>query len=275
MHIPRPYPRLGKKPAKIDHRTLRLSRYLTDKLPAPPPTADHGSRVTSWPMYGNDQYGDCGPAGIGHQIESWSTYAGHALLPSTGQITDAYFAITGGKDTGVYLLDMLNYYHQAGIAGDHCEAFVQVGINKTEAQITVNEFGSLGIGLSLPDVNTFGPWIDVQGPPNPYNGHYVCAVGYDADGLDVVTWGANVRMSWAFFLKYCDEAYAILNDLSLIQATMRTPEGFDFAALQSDLSQIGDPVIPPYEPPPPPNPSPGCLGSLLVPLLLLLFWVMI
>lgn len=238
--------RLGKKPVSYDSRHLRLSRYLTDKLLPPPPAIDHASRVSLWPMYLNDQLGICGPAGAAHQIQSWSTYAGSPVLPDAEVVKADYFAITGGKDAGVDLNEMARYWRNHGIGGDKIEAYVAVNPNITEMELTIQHFGSIGIGLSLPNEGTFGPWDRVYGPPNPYNGHYVTGVRYDHAGgwIEVVTWGGVYRMIFDFFLKYCDQAIAFLNDLSLIQATMTTPEGFNFTQLQEDLSHIGDPSTP-------------------------------
>src|SRR5574341_265798 len=257
--MPRPEYKLGKRPPKIDRRTLRLARYLTVALEAPPPSIDHASAVANWPMYGNDRDGSCGPAGAAHQTQSWSTYAESPVTPSETTVIQDYFRITGGQDSGVYLLDMLNYWRQSGIGQDYIEAFVQVNPNITEAELSIQHFGSLGMGLALPDEGTFGPWDRVYGPPNPYNGHYVCAVAYDhaARTFEVVTWGERWVMSYDFFLKYCDEAYAMLNDLSILQRTMVSPEGFDFAQLTEDLDHLSDPIVVPPDVPPEPSPG-GC-----------------
>jgi len=250
--------KLGKLPVKLDNRTLRFARYMPDKLPAPPTKIDHCSKVISWPMYANDELGDCGPAGAAHQIQAWSMYSGRAYIqPSVSAVKTAYFAITGGADTGVYLLDMLNYWRKTGISSDKIEAFASISPNLDELRLSIQLFGSAGLGLSLPDVGTFGPWTKVTGPPNPNNGHYVCAVGYDdaKKTVDVISWGKVMPMSYAFFLKYNDEGYAILNDLSLGPAG-KSPEGFDFASLADDLKHLGDPVTPVPVPVPPPTPPP-------------------
>lgn len=250
--------RLGKRPPKLDSRTLRLARYIV-KLPAPPERIDHVSRVSNWPMFLNDELGICGPAGAAHQIQSWSAYADRGTITLTdAQVKKFYYGITGGADSGVYLLDMANAWRKTGIGGDFIEAFVSVNPNLDELKLTIQHFGSAGIGLSLPDQGTFGPWDRTYGPPNPNNGHYVCAVGYD-DTLRmiyVISWGTVMRMSYDFFIKYCDEAYAFLNDLMIIQASQVTPEGFNFNQLQYDLAHLGDPVTPNEPPPQPPLPPP-------------------
>ncbi|MEI9934765.1 MAG: hypothetical protein WDM71_07930 [Ferruginibacter sp.] len=68
--------RFGKHAPKNDYRTLRLKKYLTSKLPAPPASFDVLSRVYSklkisdptklFPMDGNDKLGDCTIAALAH-----------------------------------------------------------------------------------------------------------------------------------------------------------------------------------------------------------------
>jgi len=237
--------KLGKLPVKHDSRTLRFARYMPVRLTAPPPKVDRYSNVPAWPMYANDVLGCCGPAGAAHQIQSWSTYGKGPVTPTTDQVKAAYFALTGGADTGVYLLDMLNYWRNTGIAGDKVEAFVSISPNLDELRLAVHLFGSSGLGLSLPDAGVFGPWTVLYGAPNPQNGHYVVAVGYDDSTRKITTisWGRKMSMSYDFFLKYSDENYAVLNDLAL-NASGVSPAGFDYARLLDDLKHLKDPVTP-------------------------------
>lgn len=258
--------RLGKHPKKTDRRTLQLARYLDARhLPTPPEKIDHASRLPSnIGMMGNDKYGDCTIAAIGHMVQSWTVYADFPIttIPDS-EITKAYFELSP-NDEGCYMLDVLNYWRKTGVGGDKCEAFVETAAaNITQAQLAIQYFGNLFIGMGLPNTNTFGPW-DVKKPTwpaNPANGHAVCLIGYDnaKEVFKVATWGQVWDMSYGWFKKYVDEGYAILNDVSL-NATGLTPEGFDLTALQNDLAHLGDPVVDPTPTPipvpVPPTPSP-------------------
>lgn len=253
---------LGKHPKKTDRRTLQLSRYLdTRKLPVPPNKIDHASRLPAkLGVMGNDKYGDCTFAAAGHMVQSWSVYADYPIQTiSDKDILDGYFQLSP-NDQGCYMLDVLNYWRKTGIGGDHIEAFVETAAASiTQAQLAIQYFGNLYIGMGLPDTNTFGPW-DVKKPTwpaNPANGHAVCLIGYDntKEVFKVATWGEIWDMSFDWYKKYVDESYAILNDLSL-NATGLSPEGFDLKALQIDLTHIGDPIVGPVEPPAPPPPGP-------------------
>jgi hypothetical protein len=203
---------------------------------------------------------NCTVAAAGHMIQSWSTYAGTGMktIPDD-QILSAYNTLSP-NDQGCFMLDVLNYWRKPGIGGDMIEAFVETGpADITQAMLAIEYFGSCYIGMSLPDTNTFGPWdvADPQWKPNPYNGHAVCLIGYDnaIDMFKVATWGEVWNMSFNWFRKYCDESYAVLNDIEL-NATGVSPEGFDFPTLQQDLKHIGDPIVDPVTPPTPPTPEP-------------------
>lgn len=265
---------LGKHPKKTDRRTLQFARYLdTRKLPAPPAVIDHASKLPKdVGNMGNDRYGDCTFAAAGHMIQSWSIYADYPMKTVPDKdITDAYFVLSP-NDEGCYMLDVLNYWRKTGVGGDYIEAFVETAAASiTQAKLAIQYFGSLYIGMALPNVNTFGPW-DVKNPTwpaNPSQGHAVCLLGYNdsTSMFKVATWGAIVNMSYDWYKKYVDECYACLNDISL-NALGVSPEGFNMAALQIDLAHIGDPIpdpvpVPP-PPPPPPPPSPVVRGPIVV-----------
>jgi len=51
-----------------------------------------------------------------------------------------------------------------------------------------------------------------------------------------VTWGALKRMTWAFWSRYCDEAWCVLSTDYL--ADGRSPAGFDLEALRGDLGLV-------------------------------------
>jgi hypothetical protein len=67
-----------------------------------------------------------------------------------------------------------------------------------------------------------------------WGGHAIAIVDYDKDGLVCVTWGAELRMTWSFFARYCDEAYAAISQ-DYFTRSKKTPEGFDLKALEADL----------------------------------------
>lgn len=271
--------RLGKRPPKVDKRTLRLSSYVSPSLlVAPPPRIDHQSKLPSdLGVMGNDTYGDCGIAAAAHMVQEWTAYGvGTVHTIPDADILAAYFALSP-NDEGIYLLDGLNYWRKTGIGGDQIEAYAAIEpASLVQAKLAIQLFGSTYIGLSLPDEGTFGPWERTYGPPSPNNGHAVCLIAYDdaKQMFTAVSWGKKMSMSYGFYEKYNDEGYAVLNDIELTAAGV-SPEGFDFTKLEADLAHLGEPVTEP----PVPAPGSGCALGLVALMfgssLAAAFWMMI
>jgi hypothetical protein len=183
-------------------------------------------------------------------IQNWTANAGKEISPNDQEVLKFYeHFTTPGPENGCNMLSVLKYWQSAGLANDKITVFSQVeNKNTIQAQDAVNLFGSLYIGVELPDfaVNSANmlevPWVvPPQGPvgdaaPNPQNGHCISAVAYDQRNLYVVTWGAVKSMSWQFYATYADEAFAVLSADFLKGG--KAPEGFDLAQLKLDLAEI-------------------------------------
>ena len=245
---------LGRKPTRRDARTLRLASYLRlAELPPPPPARDWSSKAApNWGQMLNDQIGDCTCAAAGHLIQAWSANRGAEVTPSNVDIQVAYSAITGytpsdpTTDTGAVELDVLNYWRATGIAGQRIGAYAAVSPqNQAHVEAAINLFGGAYLGLALPisaqdqtvwDVETGAEMIP-DDSPGSWGGHAVCAVGYDAAHVLLVTWGAIKVATWPWFRLYCEEAYALI-DPAWVDGTTPAPSGFDLAQLQADLAAI-------------------------------------
>lgn len=203
-------------------------------------------------MYLNDQYGDCTCAAAAHMIQNWTANAGKEFSPGNPDVLKFYeHFTTPGPENGCDMLSVLKYWQSTGLAKHKITAFAQVE-NKSvvQAQDAINLFGSLYIGVALPDFavdsgNVLAvPWIvPPQGPvgdaaPNPHHGHCFPAVAYDQRNLYVVTWGAVKSMSWQFYASYADEAFAVLSKDFLKDGKVRA--GFDLAQLEADLAEVAN-----------------------------------
>ena len=248
--------KLGKRPPKFDSRTLLLGKYLTKALAPPPQSIDYAASVKTWPMFGNDQYGDCTIAAAGHMIEEWTANTGTIEILPENTIIKVYDYFSGGNpDAGANMLDVLKYWRKSGLGIDKITAFAQLELqNNLQLQDAIYLFGNCYIGVALPNfavapgTNFLNiPWIvPPSGPtgdaaPNPNNGHCIPAVSYDQRNIYVVTWGALKSMSWQFYSTYADEAFAVLS-LDWINKRLGTaPPGLDLQALQADLAQVTSP----------------------------------
>jgi hypothetical protein len=241
--------KLGKLPVRLDVRTLRLNRYVDrTALPPPPAELDLTGHVAEWPMYANDRIGDCTIAAAGHMIEAWTAAVrGRATEVAEPAVLRAFDAVkivdpVSGEE-GAVELDVLRYWRSTGVGGHTIGAYAGVARHdETLVRTGAFLFGGLYIGLALPltaQEQEVWDWTgSLAGPAKPgsWGGHAVDVVGYDADGLTVVTWGSLKRMTWGFWERYVDEAYALLSGDFLRGS--EAPNGFDLAALREDLALV-------------------------------------
>jgi len=245
--------KLGKHPPVVDDRTLRFSDYVTTALPTPPDSVTYYQKVPSWPMYYNDQYGDCTCAAAGHMIQNWTANAATEISPPDQSVLTFYEHFVGTPpppDEGCDMLSVLRYWRKTGLDQHKVTAFTSLTLkNHTQAKNAIDLFGGIYIGVALPNFTVSGqdivsiPWVVPSGgpvgdaAPNEKNGHCIPAVGYDEDQLWIVTWGVLKSMGWDFYDAYADESYAVLS-ADFIGASGESPEGFDLAALRRDLAQL-------------------------------------
>jgi hypothetical protein len=240
--------KLGKLSPKIDPRTLRLARYLRPDLPPAPAAVEYGQGVSAWGMMQNDVLGCCTCASAGHMVMAWTSNAGAPAVPGDDAIVQAYSAVsgynpaTGERDNGAIELDVLRYWRKQGIAGHKIAAYAAITPYKlSQIKAAIWLFEGAYLGLALPETaQDQEVWDLVGGPgssPGSWGGHAVNAIGYDEDGVTVVTWGAKQRMTWSFWGSYCDEAYAVLSE-DMLLGDGRCCAGMDLPALQRDLLEV-------------------------------------
>lgn len=235
--------RLGRKPARRDHRTPSLARYSRALALAPPPPAvDWYSKVANWPMDLNDQLGDCTCAAVSHAIQQWSTYAAAPLVMADSEVLALYEAVSGynpqnpATDQGAVEMDVLEYWMKNPIAGKPLLGFAAINIaSMTELKHAIHWFGNVYIGINCPQsaLDDLSLWDLVPGSPVE-GGHAVVLVGYDLKYFYTVSWGKLIPVTPAFLGTYLEEAYACL-DSHFLSATGTTPLGFNIAQLTADM----------------------------------------
>jgi hypothetical protein len=242
--------RLGRAPRRDDPRTLDLASILAHGVPAAPAAFDVTTGIGSWPMYANDQLGDCTCAALGHMLEVWTEQAtGTPVLLQDAQIIVLYDLVNGGKDAGANMLDVLHQMRTgAGLAGDHVYAYASVACgDQALVKAAAWLFTGLYIGIRMPlsAQHQVGPgkvWRPVAGPdaaPGSWGGHAVNIVAYDGAGLTCITWGARQKMSWSFWNAYVDECWALLPADYQRMAGQLKSNGLNFAQLDSYLAKVG------------------------------------
>ena len=242
--------RFGKHPPKIDYRTLRFADYVTPALPAPPPSYDVLTSVYSklktkdatklFPMDGNDTLGDCTIAALAHSVTTYRGLVSKQNIMAKAAVVKLYMHLTGGVDSGLQELDVLNYWRQNAVSGDQILSYVSIQPkNHTHVQQAIQLFGGVYLGFQvqancIQEFEARQPWT-----PGPLtnDGHAVYAVAYDQNYLTVLTWGNTQQASWAWWDECVDEAYAIL------PPEAKDPNfapGFNLAQLEADLATVAN-----------------------------------
>lgn len=240
--------RFGKHPPKVDYRTLRFSNYLKPGIAAPPTSYDVLKNVYAkvktsdpaklFPIDGNDTKSDCTIAALAHAETIYKALLDTETIMSQTAVLKLYFHLTGGIDSGLNELDVLNYWRQHSVSGGTILNYVSINPkNHTHVQQAINLLNGVYLGFQVQencqqDFHDHKPWT----PGKLTNdGHAVYAVAYDQTGVTVLTWGNVQQATWAWWDECVDEAYAILP--SQAKETGYAP-GVDLAQLEKDLSAV-------------------------------------
>lgn len=284
--------KFGRKRSPRGAMKLHFRDFLLKSVPTPPPSVDYSVQASAIlsDVFLNDQLGDCVIAG-GYHIEGQATAnAGDPFHATSAQITADYSAIGGyvpgdpSTDNGCNLQDAMNYWMSKGFAnGTKLLGWLAIDpTNKAELMLALYLFENLYFGIELPDT-----WItpfpsgdgfvwDV-GTPDPQNGHCVEGDGYNAQGVQIDSWGLEGTLTWAAIAQLCTtnaggEVYVMLTPDIMAKAQTKAPSGVAWTDIIAAFDQMGGtvpvPVAPPapVQPPAPapsPTPAPAPVGVTL------------
>lgn len=212
--------------------------------------------------------GDCVYACDGHITEQQTDIGQGAETVVTGaeavsvySAQTGYDPSTGANDNGDTVQNGLDYMRKTGFSGHKVAAFAQLDItNLEDVKLAVSEFGAVDLALNFPSsamgqFNSGQEWDVVANDGGSLGGHCVLLVAYDDTSMTVVTWGKLQKMTYAFFVKYFVEAWALISEAWVNNASGRDPEGVDKYAFGTQFAALtGQPN--PF-PAPTPTPTPG------------------
>lgn len=216
--------KLGKLAPQFNDSDL-LFKNIMRAVPVPP-SYDWDVATPGFPadlrMFLNDQLGDCVMAGRAHQTMRFEFKEKGAVPNITDdEVETEYMRETGGVDSGLVVSRSLQQWRRRGwTAGGKLykiKSYARLDLyNRSQLMAAMYADLGMGIGFSVPQsamdqFNAGLPWDVVQDDGGSLGGHYVFCVGYDADGITCMTWGQRQKMTWPFFDKYCDEAWAIID----------------------------------------------------------------
>jgi hypothetical protein len=268
--------KFGKKPARIDSRTLRVEKYFLATLAPAPEICDYTGGVTEFGMMlnGPNSYGppvpaeglgDCTIAAPGHAIQT-STLAttGTMLTLPDSDILQRYTEFCGyipgdeNTDDGGVEIDVLNDWHQSSFWKHYLMAYADPTVTDLDhIKKSIYYFGGLYIGLQLPNTALSQETWDVVSDAstnsdalaNPNNGHAIWVPKYETqeDGTILftgITWGQLIPITQAFWTyvdingnPYVDEAHALcLTDF--VGKAGKDPVGLDIPQMLADRQLI-------------------------------------
>jgi hypothetical protein len=253
--------KLGRLPRSHDQRIPMLHTLLAGKALEPVvPAVDYTKGMpANLGMMKNDTLGDCTCAAYYHAIQVWSFNALKNIetepdvdVEDLYEQACGYKPSQGGEGPGGNEQHVLTYILKKGAPfGTNGQqrhkmvAFVEVDVKNTDnIKRSIYDCGVAYIGFNVPRYivpqNAEPPAVwDVH--PNADNtivgGHAVVLAGYDANGARVISWGQYYTMTWAFFAKFVDEAYAIA-DPTWINARNQTPGGLSVQQLEQAMQEI-------------------------------------
>lgn len=266
--------KFGRKPNDPSRPRLRLGPEVLKVTP--PASVNFYSSIGGGGMLGNDVYGDCVFAANGHIVEQ-QTALGQAkeVTVTTAQVLAEYSKVTGfdpndpSTDNGAEVQQGLDDLRKAGLNGHKIVAFAQIDVkDMNTVKNAVAEFGVVDIGFSVPNsaMNQFNagqPWDVVANDGGIDGGHCVIVCGFDAKYVYVYTWNAVQKMTYAFWNKYVEEAWAVIDQDWVNAASGLDPDKVNLADLGAQWVALfpGQPnpfpaPIPTPTPVPTPTPTP-------------------
>lgn len=238
---------LGKLPAKVDPRSLKLVNYLApEAFQSLPETVrwDDVKPQDAWGMDGNDRLGNCVIATAAHIIDcANANEAGSDLRIPDAAVVQLSHEM--GATAGYYVLDRLKHWRSKGMFDTKIKAFCRVSHLHQMIKAAIYIFGHADIGLNMPRAweNT-EYWNSGRGSEyyaGSWGGHSVALLGY-APGADsrplyfACTWGRIVTITAEAMEDYCDEIYVSLLPNWCIDGS--SPSGFNLVQLEEDLARL-------------------------------------
>jgi hypothetical protein len=238
----------GRVSYKHDERTLKLRDIINelDKVKKIPAQHNWGNRIKpdhNWGDYGNLKLNNCTFVTAAYLLMIWKSYKEDRIYrPGVKQIVNDYSKLIkdnrkGGKSINTLLneggkpieaIKVLKHWRKKGIDGHKIVAFAKLTFNhkkdqKEELKRAVYLYGGCYIGINIPrsvekQWQQNKKWTIVPGLPRGdarrklWFSHALLVTGYNEKELRVVTFGKEEIMTWAFYEKYVDEAYAVFDE---------------------------------------------------------------
>jgi hypothetical protein len=230
--------------------------YKASALPTPPKTPwGRAGLVKNYGMLGNDQYGDCVPAGQDHLVMLRNKVVGVDVPFTTDDALDSYSSMTGFSklnpfsDQGTDIQEAAEFWQKTGMRDTvpnfhQIDAYVDLQIGNVE-QVCLSAwlFVGSGIGVNLPSsaedqFRAGQPFTVVQGDSNE-GGHYIVIIDVASNGnLVCVTWGAEQELTPDWLAKYMIFGVGYLSKDIMNKTTNLSPTQLNYDTLDAYLKEL-------------------------------------
>jgi hypothetical protein len=250
--------KLGKLPATYDQRTLQLQTIL--KMRELPPIPKIFDCDTALPapipllLFGNNKWGDCVIAARANQTLRLECFEQKKAIPiSDSNVLNEYWKEQGAggclnkhPDRGLNILNSLTAWRKGWKAAGqtyNIYAFGEItSLNHPEVLAAIYLLNGAIAGLQLPvsaqaQFESGQPWDITSGPganPGSWGGHCIYLPAYNDIGPICETWAKKQQMTWAFWDRYNDECWGIVDD----RDKFVTDSPVDVEALDEYLNEI-------------------------------------
>lgn len=261
--------RLGKHDYKHDDRTAQLGSLISPTL-VYPLIFDFDKGRAGFPLksWGNDEWADCVLAGRANhvlrleRVEQRVTLALREsdVISEYQRLCQEQFNETPQSpgdqfDNGLVVLDAIRSWRNEGWRLElktrpsniqHVYFVAAYGeidptdFEQVKAAIYLLHGVELGFQLPRAVMGKYDIW-DYQGETGPewrpgsWGGHLVYSKAYRSTDVEIITWGQKVRVTSSFLAKYCDEAWAVVDNFD----SWKKSPSFDIQALLKHLRDIG------------------------------------
>lgn len=260
-----PERRLGKAEHKADERTLMLARYMADISIRPTFNFDKGRAAIPLRPWGNNDYGNCVEAAKANAILRLERVEQRRTLPIVDNTVIWWYQRESirqfgppapmypgdARDQGLFMLNAFSSWRHEGReiqVGKNLRTFKIAAYGELDPNDThqlrqaIYLLYGIHMGFWLPRAAARMPKVwDYKGETGPewepgsWGGHAVFSKRYDTDGIHVLTWGEEILITDAFVKRYCDEAWAVVDQLDVWRAT----RAFDVDAMLARLREVG------------------------------------
>jgi hypothetical protein len=208
---------------------LWVEDYMTEEPPTPVYPMNRLTPIKSWPMYLNDQLGDCTIAAYGHMVGAWTqlTYENEIIFSNAG--VTSFYSLCGGHvpgrpntDQGCVMGTVLQNGVTTGLLDQRGTAhklagYAQLSLanmnNPAYLNWALKNFGTVYVGINCPQsaetqYSNGQPWTYVPGSPNA-GGHCIPLQQMVAGEFpyQFITWGAVQSANQQFVNMYVEEAW--------------------------------------------------------------------